>query len=117
LPSTYRAALLSRVKIMANLDISERRAQDGKICSRISAPPSSSCGSRRSTTDGLEDAVLRVLPGGGAAPMDQLGLRRRCSRRCRGRQRPYGILLSSAARPVRQGGDAALGAGPSTRRT
>src|SRR6185436_20105844 len=32
LPSTYRAALLSRVKIMANLDISEkRRAQDGKI--------------------------------------------------------------------------------------
>ena len=32
LPASYRAALISRVKIMASLDISEkRRAQDGKI--------------------------------------------------------------------------------------
>ena len=96
LPSTYRAALLSRVKIMANLDISEkRRAQDGKILFQNFGPAKLELRlATIPTTDGLEDAVLRVLPGGGATPMDQLGLRPpvfSVLQKLAGR--PYGILL------------------------
>jgi type II secretory ATPase GspE/PulE/Tfp pilus assembly ATPase PilB-like protein len=77
LPASYRAALISRVKIMANLDISEkRRAQDGKILFQNFGPAKLELRlATIPTNDGLEDAVLRVLPGGGATPMDQLGLR------------------------------------------
>src|SRR5688572_281752 len=96
LPSTYRAALLSRVKIMANLDISEkRRAQDGKILFQNFGPAKLELRlATIPTTDGLEDAVLRVLPGGGATPMDQLGLRPAVfSALQKLAGRPYGILL------------------------
>ena len=96
LPATYRAALLSRVKIMANLDISEkRRAQDGKILFQNFGPAKLELRlATIPTTDGLEDAVLRVLPGGGATPMNQLGLRPpvfAALQKVAGR--PYGILL------------------------
>lgn len=76
-PSGYRAAIVSRLKIMANLDISERRrAQDGrvnfeqfgpaKVELRVAIVP---------TQDGLEDVVLRVLSVGEALPLSKLGLR------------------------------------------
>jgi type II secretory ATPase GspE/PulE/Tfp pilus assembly ATPase PilB-like protein len=96
LPSTYRAALLSRVKIMANLDISEkRRAQDGKILFQNFGPAKLELRlATIPTTDGMEDAVLRVLPGGGATPMEQLGLRPPLfSALQKVAGRPYGILL------------------------
>jgi type II secretory ATPase GspE/PulE/Tfp pilus assembly ATPase PilB-like protein len=96
LPASYRAALISRVKIMASLDISEkRRAQDGKILFQNFGPAKLELRlATIPTTDGLEDAVLRVLPGGGATPMDQLGLRPpvlASLEKVAGR--PYGILL------------------------
>ena len=63
IPALYRRALISRVKIMANLDIAERRKpQDGKIRFKL--------GTRREielrvatlpTAGGNEDAVLRLL--------------------------------------------------------
>ena len=96
LPASYRAALISRVKIMASLDISEkRRAQDGKILFQNFGPAKLELRlATIPTTDGLEDAVLRVLPGGGAPPMDQLGLRPPVLAALQKVvQRPYGILL------------------------
>ena len=96
LPANYRAALISRVKIMASLDISEkRRAQDGKILFQNFGPAKLELRlATIPTTDGLEDAVLRVLPGGAAPSMDQLGLRPPVLAALqRVVQRPYGILL------------------------
>lgn len=62
-PAVYRRALVSRIKIMANLDIAERRKpQDGKILFRL--------GTQRDielrvatlpTAGGNEDVVLRLL--------------------------------------------------------
>ena len=96
LPASYRAALISRVKIMASLDISEkRRAQDGKILFQNFGPAKLELRlATIPTTDGLEDAVLRVLPGGGAPAMDQLGLRPPVLAALQKVvARPYGILL------------------------
>ncbi len=76
IPANFRAALISRIKIMAALDISERRKpQDGKIDFPLP-------GGRRlelrlatiPTANGLEDAVLRLLAGSKAVPLDQLDL-------------------------------------------
>ena len=96
LPATYRAALLSRVKIMASLDISEkRRAQDGKIMFQNFGPAKVELRlATIPTTEGLEDAVLRLLPGGGAPPIDQLGLREDVLTSLKHViARPFGILL------------------------
>ena len=96
LPASYRAAVISRVKIMASLDISEkRRAQDGKILFQNFGPAKLELRlATIPTADGLEDAVLRLLPGGGATPMDQLGLRPQVLAALQNvAARPYGILL------------------------
>jgi type II secretory ATPase GspE/PulE/Tfp pilus assembly ATPase PilB-like protein len=73
-PPGYRRALVSRIKVMCNMDISEhRKPQDGKldfarfgpdkIELRVVTVP---------TTDGLEDVVLRVLTGADPIPIDKL---------------------------------------------
>ena len=96
LPASYRAALLSRVKIMASLDISEkRRAQDGKIQFENFGPAKIELRlATIPTTGGLEDAVLRLLPTGTAPPLDQLGLREEVLTRLKQViARPYGIML------------------------
>ncbi len=96
LPASYRAALLSRVKIMASLDISEkRRAQDGKIMFQNFGPAKLELRlATIPTTEGLEDAVLRLLPSGGAPPLDQLGLREEVLTELkRVIARPYGMFL------------------------
>ena len=78
-PARLRAALVSRVKVMAKLDISEhRRPQDGKIHFdefgggklelRVAVMP---------TRDGLEDVVLRLLESQRPMPLSQLGLQER----------------------------------------
>jgi len=77
LPHTYRSALLARLKIMCDLDISERRKpQDGKITFSKFQP-----GARLElrlatipTNNGLEDAVLRLLASTRPLPLEQLGL-------------------------------------------
>ncbi len=77
LPSNYRNAIIARVKIMCDLDISERRKpQDGKINFakfspqhrlelRVATIP---------TNSGLEDVVLRLLASARPIPVDMLGL-------------------------------------------
>ena len=97
LPHTYRAALLARLKIMCDLDISERRKpQDGKITFSKFHP-----GSRLElrlatipTAGGLEDAVLRLLASARPLPLDQLGLsEHNLAALQEAVQRPYGMVL------------------------
>ncbi len=63
IPANFKKAFVSRLKIMARLDISERRkAQDGKInFSPYGAAKIELRVLTIPTTDGLEDVVLRVL--------------------------------------------------------
>jgi type II secretory ATPase GspE/PulE/Tfp pilus assembly ATPase PilB-like protein len=75
-PSHFRQAMVTRLKIMCDLDISERRKpQDGKIKFkkygpldielRVATIPSAG---------GVEDVVMRILAAGEPIPMDKLGL-------------------------------------------
>ncbi len=97
LPPSYRAALTARLKIMADLDISERRKpQDGKIDFskfsshhklelRIATIP---------TFAGLEDAVMRLLSSAKPIPMEKLGLSQsNFSNLQAAVSRPYGMVL------------------------
>jgi len=96
IPYKYKYAIPSRIKIMCNLDISERRKpQDGKIDFkkfgslnvelRVATVP---------TAGQLEDVVMRVLASGEPIPYDKLGLTERNSRildACI--KQPYGLVL------------------------
>lgn len=96
LPGQYKGALVSRIKIMAQLDIAEkRRPQDGKIEFkkqglgklelRIATIP---------TSAGQEDVVMRLLAGGKPIGMDQLALSARNLEDIqRIVTRPYGLFL------------------------
>ncbi len=97
LPPNYRSALIARLKIMCDLDISERRKpQDGKINFakfvqgvrlelRVATIP---------TQGNLEDAVLRLLSSTKPLPLESLGLSPPNLQRLRlAASRPYGMLL------------------------
>ena len=97
LPHNYRNALIARIKIMCDLDISERRKpQDGKINFAKYSP-----GHRIElrvatipTANGLEDVVMRVLASAKPLPLDSLGLSPRNLAALRGAvERPYGMVL------------------------
>ena len=75
-PASYRSAIVARLKIMCDLDISEKRKpQDGKIKFkkfgpldielRVATIPSAG---------GVEDIVMRILAAGEPIPIDKLGL-------------------------------------------
>jgi len=75
-PAAYRSALVTRLKIMCDLDISEKRKpQDGKIKFkkygpldielRVATVPSQG---------GVEDVVMRILASGEPIKLDELGL-------------------------------------------
>jgi type II secretory ATPase GspE/PulE/Tfp pilus assembly ATPase PilB-like protein len=78
-PGSLSTPLVSRLKIMANLDISERRKpQDGKIVFR--RPGGSKIELRVATlptVGGTEDMVMRVLKEGAAIPLDRIDLSQR----------------------------------------
>jgi type II secretory ATPase GspE/PulE/Tfp pilus assembly ATPase PilB-like protein len=76
LPSQFRNAVVSRIKIMSQLDITERRKpQDGKIdFSRFAPVPVELRVATVPTTSGLEDVVMRVLAAAKPVPVDKLGL-------------------------------------------
>ncbi len=76
IPAGYRNALVARIKVMCDLDTSERRKpQDGKIKFskygpldielRVATIPS---------TGGVEDVVMRILAAGEPIPLEKLGL-------------------------------------------
>ena len=96
LPYNFRNAAVSRLKIMAGMDISEhRRAQDGRINFRRFGPANVELRVVTvPTQDGLEDLVLRVLAAGEPLPITKLGLRDSVLSGVRALlERPYGLIL------------------------
>ena len=97
LPHTYRNAIIGRIKVMCDLDISERRKpQDGKInFSKFS--PSHRIELRVATiptNNGLEDVVMRLLVSARPVPLDRLGLSERHLGLLKAAmERPYGLVL------------------------
>jgi len=97
LPHTYRAAVIARLKIMCDLDISERRRpQDGKInfARFVSSCPIELRVAMIPTNNGLEDAVLRILASAKPLPLDSLGMSpHNLSHLKKAVERPYGMVL------------------------
>lgn len=96
LSARFRYALVARIKIMANMDISEhRKPQDGKIdFSRFGGPPVELRVVTVPTSRGLEDVVLRLLAGAKPLPLDAIGLTPANLQVMREMVRkPYGLVL------------------------
>ncbi|MBC7663423.1 MAG: Flp pilus assembly complex ATPase component TadA [Caulobacter sp.] len=97
LPHTYRQALVARLKIMCDLDISERRRpQDGKInfARFVASCPIELRVAMIPTANGLEDAVLRILASAKPLPLDSLGMSpHNLAHLKKAVERPYGMVL------------------------
>jgi len=79
IPHTYKRALVSRLKIMSDLDIAERRLpQDGKIKFKRYAPLDVELRVATIPTAGRnEDVVMRILAAGDPMPLDKMGMTER----------------------------------------
>lgn len=97
LPHTYRSALTARIKIMCDLDISERRKpQDGKIdFVRFSAKHRMELRvATIPTLGGAEDVVMRVLSSAKPVELNRLGLSEKNFVGLKEAvSRPYGMVL------------------------
>jgi type II secretory ATPase GspE/PulE/Tfp pilus assembly ATPase PilB-like protein len=96
IPYTYKRAIVSRIKIMSDLDISERRLpQDGKIKLRKYAPLDIELRvATIPTAGGNEDVVLRLLATGETMPLEKMGMSERNYRVfIEMITKPYGIVL------------------------
>jgi type II secretory ATPase GspE/PulE/Tfp pilus assembly ATPase PilB-like protein len=94
-PAHFRQAMVTRLKIMCDLDISERRKpQDGKIKFkkygpldielRVATIPSAG---------GVEDVVMRILAAGEPIPLEKLGLTPHNKERVVSTvEKPYGLF-------------------------
>ncbi len=95
-PASYRSAIVARLKIMCDLDISEKRKpQDGKIKFkkfgpldielRVATVPSAG---------GVEDIVMRILAAGEPIPVDKLGLAKKNASKLKETvSKPYGLFF------------------------
>ena len=95
-PAQYRSALTSRIKVMARLDISERRMpQDGKIIFKQYGPANIELRiATLPTQGGLEDVVMRILSSGKNIPVNALGLAdNNLDRLLDAISQPYGLFL------------------------
>ncbi|MBX3622110.1 MAG: Flp pilus assembly complex ATPase component TadA [Rhizobacter sp.] len=97
LPPNYRNAVIARIKIMCDLDISERRKpQDGKI-NFAKYSPQHKIELRVATiptNNGLEDVVMRILASAKPIPVDNLGLSPwNLEHLKEAMERPYGLVL------------------------
>ena len=95
-PGTMRSALVARIKIMADLDISEKRKpQDGKIDFRRFGPLKIELRiATIPTTGDQEDVVMRILASGEPVPLNDLGLSERNAQALRELvSKPYGLFL------------------------
>ena len=96
IPASYRSALITRLKIMCDLDISEKRKpQDGKIKFkkfgpldielRVATIPSQG---------GVEDVVMRILASGEPIPLENMGFSARNLEQVKQTvSRPYGLFF------------------------
>ena len=78
-PASYRAAIVARIKIMCDLDISEKRKpQDGKIKFKKFGPLDIELRvATIPTAGGVEDVVMRILAAGEPIPLDKMGFTER----------------------------------------
>ncbi len=76
IPYRFRNAIVSRIKIMSSLDISEkRRPQDGKLeFSLPGAPKLELRVATIPTANGLEDIVMRLLAGASLRSLEHIGM-------------------------------------------
>jgi type II secretory ATPase GspE/PulE/Tfp pilus assembly ATPase PilB-like protein len=96
IPYTYKSAICSRIKIMSDLDIAERRLpQDGKIKFKKYAPLDIELRvATIPTSGGNEDVVMRLLAAGEPISLDKMGMRDRDYNEFIGMiEKPYGIVL------------------------
>jgi type II secretory ATPase GspE/PulE/Tfp pilus assembly ATPase PilB-like protein len=96
IPPTYRKALVSRIKIMARLDIAEKRKpQDGKI--KFHLPTGRDIELRVATiptANSNEDVVMRILAASEPMPLEVLKMTERnlaCFKKAV--SQPYGLVL------------------------
>jgi len=94
IPGNHTRAIISRIKIMANMDISERRIpQDGKFSVRIQGRELEFRVATLPTVNG-EAMVLRLLQSGEPIPFSRLNFNSRNARELRQLlTRPHGLLL------------------------
>ena len=96
IPASYRNALAARLKIMCDLDISERRKpQDGKIKFKKFGPLDIELRvATIPTAGGVEDIVMRILAAGEPIPLEKLGLSARNLQQCKTAiEKPYGLFF------------------------
>ena len=95
IPQSYKKAIISRLKIIANLDITERRKpQSGKILLNFQKNTVEYRIETTPTTGNNEDAVLRVLASSKPLPLDQMGLSPSNLKAFQAAlSQPYGIIL------------------------
>jgi type II secretory ATPase GspE/PulE/Tfp pilus assembly ATPase PilB-like protein len=96
IPQSYRRAIVSRLKIMASLDIAERRKpQDGKIKFKLSESREIELRVATIPTAGYnEDVVMRILAASEPLPLDKMGFSDRNLKAIKDiAEKPYGIIL------------------------
>jgi len=96
-PNSMVRGIVSRVKIMSNLDIAERRLpQDGKIKFRRKGVPTFELRvATLPTAGGYEDVVMRILASAGAMSIDEMGLtERNLAVMKKIIKIPYGLILA-----------------------
>jgi type II secretory ATPase GspE/PulE/Tfp pilus assembly ATPase PilB-like protein len=97
IPNAMVRGVVSRIKIMSNLDIAERRLpQDGKIKFRRKGVPAFEMRvATLPTAGGFEDVVLRILASSGAIKIDEMGLAARNLNVIKAiAVKPYGLILA-----------------------
>jgi type II secretory ATPase GspE/PulE/Tfp pilus assembly ATPase PilB-like protein len=96
IPQSYRRAIVSRLKIMASLDIAERRKpQDGKIKFKLTETKEIELRVATIPTSGYnEDVVMRILAASEPLPLDKMGFSDRNLKGIKDiSEKPYGIIL------------------------
>jgi type II secretory ATPase GspE/PulE/Tfp pilus assembly ATPase PilB-like protein len=96
IPSEYRERIVARMKIMARLNIAERRLpQDGKIRFKLGEREIELRMVTLPTAGENEDVVLRILAGFGALPLSEMGLSPDNLQAVEALvRRPYGLMLA-----------------------
>ncbi len=96
IPAVYRRAITSRIKIMANLDIAERRKpQDGKIRFKLAKDRELELRiATLPTAGGNEDIVMRLLTSKNSIPLEAMDFTPEVLQAIKGlAEKPYGIIL------------------------
>ena len=96
IPASYRAAIVARLKIMCDLDISEKRKpQDGKIKFKKFGPLDIELRvATIPTAGGVEDIVMRILAAGEPIPLEKMGFTEKNLEQVKATvSKPYGLFF------------------------